>query len=357
MRVVKNLWDFVTHHTFIFAIFLLLFVFSVGGVLYTVNFLQNTMYGDYQRAEDERAFVVQVEDGTLGTKLTTLLKEKQPALQHVYCVIEQNNDLIFADFYGSRYNRAGVSVGTWFSEDDFSNGAKKIVLPNYPYIYSNSNIDDDILSIGDTYYIGTTAYKAIGMGLLDVGFQIPYNSVSDTSLFDKVIVALKEVKSQAFIQDFAEYLSNLFGGQVVSTPSEVRQNSFVESHPTETILVTGIMFVSVFTLAHIYIYLLDTRKREIAVRRISGQSIASATLLYYLEVLLLTTISYILAAVILKFCFLPLLQGYGTLFADNLDVSLLLIFYGITIALCTAVFLPSIIHFVKKSPSESLADA
>lgn len=358
MRLLRNIGDFVTHHTFVFVIFLLLFVVSFCGVLYTVNFLQNTMYGDYQRSEDDRAFVVRTNDSLLTEKLTTLLEEKQSQLQHVYCVIEQNDDLIFADFYGNRYNRAGASIGSWFSEEDIASGAKKIILPNYQYIYSSSDSEpDSLLSVGDVFYVGSTAYTAIGMGLLDSGYQIPYNSAEDTSVFCKTIVVLNEIKNQKAINDFADYLNGLFGGNVVAVPTKIQQTSFVATHPTETILVTGIMFVSVFSLAHIYLYILDVRKKEIAVCRISGQTIASATFFYYAEVVLLSSVAYLFAVFLTKFCILLPLKSEGALFNDTLNFAAVSAVFGITIVLCSAVFLPAIIHAVRKPPAEALSDA
>lgn len=357
MRVFRNLFDFITHHAFVFVIFLLLFIVSVCSVLYTINFLQNTTYGEYRSSEDERAFVVQVKDVDLTRKLQALIGERKAELQHVYCIVSNEDDVIIADFYGHRFNRDGVSVGSWFSEEDFARGAKKIILPNYQYIYSQSDIDaKDMLSIGDTYYIGETAYQAIGMGLLDVGFQVPYNSIDDTSIVTNVVVALYEIKNKEVVKEFAEYLSELLYGQVVAMPTEFKQNSFFVAHPIETILIVGIMSVSVFSLVYIYIYILETRKREIAIQRIVGQNITSAIFHYYAEVFLLSSLSYLLSVILVKFGILHLLWSEGYLFADTLNFSTIAIVYAVMIGVCSAVFLPAIVYNVKKSPAEAVSD-
>ena len=132
--------------------------------------------------------------------------------------------------------------------------------------------------------------------------------------------------------------------------------SFAEQYLKEGAVILGVMLISVFNLAYVYTYILDTRKREIAISRISGQTIFSAIATSYAEIFILSTLGYIIGVLIMKFLVLPLLSGRGFMFNDSIDVSQYLMLYLIFILVYSIVFLPSIINQMRKSPVEALTD-
>ena len=121
-------------------------------------------------------------------------------------------------------------------------------------------------------------------------------------------------------------------------------------------IISAFMLMSVFNLAYVYSYVLDTRRREIAINRISGQSILSCIGVFYLEMLIMSTIGYIISLAATKLVILPLMRGGGFMFADSLNISQCAFLYLILILIYSTVFLPSIAAEVRKSPSEALTE-
>lgn len=121
-------------------------------------------------------------------------------------------------------------------------------------------------------------------------------------------------------------------------------------------IISGFMLISVFNLAYVYSYVLDTRKREIAISRISGQTMLSAVGIFYLEMLVLSSFGYIISLIGMKLIVFPLISERGFMFVDSLNVPQCIMLYLILIFIYSIVFLPSIIIQIRKSPAEALAD-
>ncbi len=358
MRIFQNIRGFMTRHTAVFSAFSLLLIFSVCSALYTVNFLNNIIRNNEQSLEDERTYILAVNDAELDVKLKRLLSENE-ALSHVYCVINNGGEAVIADYYGHRYGREGVSYGEAFSESDLTEGAEKVILPNYPYLLSSGLLDEahTRYNIGDSYEIGGVEYKAVGIGLLsEFAYQIPYNSISDKSSVSNIAVATKSTGDTAEIEEFSKYLGELFGGDVIKQPEPSESSSESWKYSVEVLLIIGIMSMSIFNLAYMYIYILDTRKKEIAVNRISGQTVFSAVFTAGGEVLIISTAGYLISVIFMKIILFPLLRNEGFLFADSIDAFQYFVIYIMFMLIYAAVFLPAIVYQVKKPPKEALSD-
>lgn len=323
--------------------------------MYTVNSVYNIVAENKQSNENERTFAVSVNDEFLTDKLSILISERKN-LQHVYCIVNDGDKVIFTDYYGNRYGRADVSFGKWFSSDDIKDGANKVVLPNYPYLFGSDD-EGERFSIGDNIDICGKSYKAIGIGLLsEYVYQIPYNSIKDVSVISTVAVVIEKFGSQKEIESFSAYLKNLFDSDLSYYPQIESVAKSNRQFFLDTILIVGIMSLSVFNLVYLYMYILDKRKKEIAVNRISGQTIFSGVLNAYSEILIISTTVYIFCAVLMKLCVFRLLKRLGTGLFDLISFIQYLIVYLIFILICSLVFLPAIIRFMKKPPAEELTE-
>lgn len=356
MKIIKNIYKFITKSPAVFIAFALLMILSICSALYTFNFLLSVIKNNEQELEDERTYIVEVSAPDLDSRLSKI-DIKGKGISHIYCLIDNDGEAVIADYYGHRIGGDKVTIGSWFTESDFADGSKKVVLPNYPSLSRQPDFEFTRYDIGDSYEINGVSYEAIGIGALSgLTYQIPYNSIDDISLISAVAVATESFGDEKEIESLSTYLEQTLGGKVISRPDVNEKTSFAEQYLKEGAIIVGIMLMSVFNLAYVYTYILDTRKREIAINRISGQTISSAILTFYAEILILSTLGYIISALIVKFLILPGLSDRGFMFNDSIEVLQYIMLYLIFILIYSIVFLPSIINQIRKSPVEAMTD-
>lgn len=356
MKIIKNIYKFITKSPVVFIAFALLMILSICSALYTFNFLLSVIKNNEQELEDERTYIVEVSAHDLDSRLSKI-DIKGKGISHIYCLIDNDGEVVIADYYGHRIGGDKVTIGSWFTESDFADVSKKVVLPNYPSLSRQPDFEFTRYDIGDSYEINGVSYEAIGIGALSgLTYQIPYNSIDDISLISAVAVATESFGDEKEIESLSTYLEQTLGGEVISRPDVNEKTSFAEQYLKEGAIIVGIMLMSVFNLAYVYTYILDTRKREIAINRISGQTISSAILTFYAEILILSTLGYIISALIVKFLILPGLSDRGFMFNDSIEISQYMMLYLIFILIYSIVFLPSIINQIRKAPVEAMTD-
>ena len=146
--IFKNIRNFILNHTLVFIVFNLLLVFSVWSALYSVNLLNNVKKNNTQTSTEERTYILSVNDFELDGKLNRLIMNDKD-FDYIYCVIDNDGETVIADFYGHSHNSGGVSFGKRFSEEDLTEGAKKVILPNYPHFSAEELLQHTKLNIGD----------------------------------------------------------------------------------------------------------------------------------------------------------------------------------------------------------------
>ncbi len=150
-----------------------------------------------------------------------------------------------------------------------------------------------------------------------------------------------------FVLNAVDYNTKLFEGEDIT---------LAEQYLKDSAAISGFMLMSVFNLAYVYSYILDARKKEIAINRISGQTVFSAIIASYSEILILSTIGYIIGVLIMKLIVLPIISNLKFMFKDSIDAPQYFMLYLIFILIYSIVFLPSIISQMRKAPTEALTD-
>lgn len=352
--IFKNIRDLIRNHTLLFTIFTLLLAFSFCGVLYSVNLLTNVKRNNSKTPKEDRAYVFSVNDIALDNKLKRIALDDE-AFEHIYCVIDNHGERIIADFLAQDEEDGKVSFGKFFEQEDIEKGAKKVILPNYPNFSDEELAQHTVLKIGEIYTIGTTAYQAIGIGVhSQFVYQIPYNSIQDKSVISQVAIVTKSIGDKEQIRTLSSQLQSVFGGEIIQEPTAKELSFFSKHGLTDVFLVIGVTAVSVFNLAYIYLHILEMRKKEIAINRISGQTALSVVATSYGEVFILSTVVYFICVLFFDLVILPLLGGLGYWFADSLGFYQYLFVYIVLVAIYSIVFLPALICHAIKSPIEAL---
>ncbi len=352
--IFKNIRNFILNHTLIFVIFILLLAFSFCSALYSVNLLNNVKENNTKIAEEDRTYIFSVKDTELESKLNRLILDGKN-FERVYCVVDNDGERIIADFYECNGKNGEVSFGKWFSQEDIEKGTKKVILPNYPNFSAEELSQHTVLKIGEVYNIDGIPYQAIGIGALSqFVYQIPYNSIQDKSIISQVAIVTKRVDNKEQVQALSAYLEGVLGGTAVKLPSEKGTAAFDKQSFVDSLLVIGVMSMSVFNLVYIYLHILEMRKKEIAINRISGQTALSVVITSHGEVFILSTIVYLISALFIELLLFPLLGGLGYWFADSLGFYQYLFVYIVLIAIYSIVFLPALIRHAIKSPIEAL---
>ena len=344
-RIIKN-------NSFFYSFFCLILLFVICASLILINFSKTIIEENNKQNENSRTFLVSTDKVDIERKLELLVNDN---ISSIYCIIENNNDLILAYYKGIKYNKKAVCYGKWFSDYDLKDGTNKIILPNYPYFESNQDINLSKYEIGDSYYIDSKEYLVIGIGILtEPFFQIPYNSITDDMKISYVGVIYNSVNSNEEIEHNKELLESLFNGKVIQTPEEVSKMNFFEVYLKEIFFISLISLLILSVLVYLYNYILNTRKNEFIVKRVYDKSILKVVFSLLLELVLLVTVSYFIGLGI-YFVFVRIMSKWNMsnllyLF-DYVNV------YLIYLLIISILFVPIILKFKNKSITELLQDS
>lgn len=281
----NNIKNFLCKNTLMFTLFVLVFFVTNISVFYTYNFfLQITdmqeFYEDEARSYSMEWRGADVQGPGLEKRLSAFCEEVDVPLKRIYLqrLHENGKDILLADYLGNKSAEIKVYYGNYLTADSLY----ETVAPRS----SNYKIDD-------TFIIGGHVFKIIGINT-DEAFEIPI-AVWDWDAHAKVTIVTPDELSKNQEQHFTEAIRHIFNVETVALPAERAENRNLFM---EFFVIILLLCLTLINVAYIYSSLLEKRKSQCRILRMLGCGRLRCTCIYLLELWMLSTVIYALAALV-----------------------------------------------------------
>lgn len=244
-------------------------------------------------------------------------------------------DGVTVSYYnGSDYN---VSFGTYFIDEDI------------PQIVIGTLLETSA-EIGSYYTIDSQNYLIVGKRFLIDYNEINYAGISDLTSLSTICVVFSDIPSNRIKIEMTDILKNTFPNAVVNAPQEY--NPLTEyTNNDKLYIVIGLVLMSFLTMSFLYRYLLIKRRNNYAILQICGCKKITACVIFLGELIFLTIVPFMVAALIFKFALERILMNQWTYTIQLTLVHFITIFI-LSLAALILIFVPIILKYIIKTPKE-----
>lgn len=333
----KNLKHLIVKDRLVFILFLVGQLLCIMSVMYEYTFLRSS--NTHMSTDSSHKTISVSIDGEytaeqVKNKINSIVDERDNISQLFFV----NGDLHIDCMYPG--TKIIVSAGKYFSKESFNAGAKEIILST-----GFATLDEHV-GVGHT--LDGEEYTIVGLTAGSYNI-VPLNSYARVDELNDLNILLEAPPDDKEISSWSAYLAKLFPGCAVTPPERVNASVSQDALP----IVGIIIFIAALNIAFIYRYILQRRKKQYAIFRLSGCSKAGMAFLSYAEVFIWAAAVFMLSAafymvidsVIAKYWF----EDY---FNFELDLRGALNLFLIYIVITLLVYIPTISAFCKKNPLE-----
>ncbi|MFT3952813.1 MAG: ABC transporter permease [Oscillospiraceae bacterium] len=243
-----------------------------------------------------------------------------------------------------------LSSGRMLTQEDFVTGA-------YVAVMSPQRADQLGLDVGDTFTFLGNSYELVGT----YDFAEPFIDVPPATLpnlyDDNACVTINMngvMMTTKTYNGIQAAFRSVFGDYVKFPPIPTVEESEVQYYRTVMLISLLIAAVSAIDLAVLYKFILNTRRKQLAVFRITGCTKSRARRIYLSEILLFSLMSFAGAAAVYHFAVLPRLTKIFEFIADAYEPKTYLILGGIYLAAVYGILNAMIFFHIRKTPVELL---
>lgn len=367
--ILKNILNFIKNNTAIFVITIAVEIVTLLGVFTAYNYYVEKTEENKSYYQEMRTFAVTLTDtNELEENLSKVLDsgyeiERIYTYTNPYSLNLTKNDflrytepdgtvkeriagLFCSDYYGESTLKHKVIVGSDIDLSDTENAENEIVL--------SSDLNRAV-KVGEMFNINGLDYLVIGIGT-DTSNYIPYNTVIKNNLpIDGLGIVLKNEVDSAIAKKFSAILTDIFKTNSVHLP-EGEYGREISDYNKYIIFTCLMLFLSIFNFVYLYSYILDKRKKQYSILRIYGCTKLKGIMIYTIEAIIISSLSYLISVALYLFVHLPVLRMLDkyTFFAMNIDSFLIVFASFILIMLC--VVIPSIVKYSKKDIVDQYRD-
>ena len=304
------------------------FLYNVNA---NINASDPSVQGQYQVATIDLTGLTKEQVGNSFD----IIKYQRHDILFAFSIFQDNGNMIAATHTYTPY----LYFGRYFTKQEIDSGSATAILSQS--LYDEYHESSQIMISGKPYDIFTYSDR--------VFTEIPFNSLDENTQLVTMQIFFKNMLSLSMVEALGKQLKNAFPSSSITLPSAPDLQA-VSKNLYKSYLSIFIIIVALLNLSYLYRYLLKKREKKYGVYRVCGCSTAKGFLIYYVEVLTITSILYILTSLLFHFAverFLPLINEtltYTLFFADYL------IFYAAFIVLVSLIFIPVIITFNIKKP-------
>lgn len=309
--VLKNLKNFILTHKIVFTIFILCEFVSFATATYmAAQFASNQkewVEGNlaYKTFSIESSF----SNEDISNKISQV-KEKFPQVLMVKVYMDKLRMQANA-IYPPKTERY-VYSGRYFSEDEFYNGAKQIII----------NEDSENFSVGNIIKIQDMILEVIGVNYSIGNYsEIPYSALTNLEEITRLSFSLEKIPKSEERELFLSSLKEIFQTDEIKSPENINILA-VSSVTIEYLVCIVVPLFLLYNLSFLYEYVLNSRKKNFAVMRLVGCSSKKAFSIFGIEILIISTIVYSLSCVFLAFVVIPItiyfdIEGINFLYFED----------------------------------------
>lgn len=338
--LMKNIAGFIKNKL-IFALFSIGLVVTLTAVFFLYNVNANINASD---PDAQSKYQVATIDLTGLTKEQVNEAYEQFSSQRkdilfAFSIFQDNGNMIAASHSHTPY----LYFGRYFTSKDMTDGTAVAIVSKS--LYEEYHDHSQIRIKGQPYEILAYSDRAFT--------EVPFHSLAQDVELDAMQVFFKKMLSKSMVDALGEQLAGAFPTSLVKLPSAPDIQA-VSKNLYQSYLSILIVIVALLNLSFLYRYILNKREKKYGVYRICGCSTGKGFLLYFTEIMVITSAFYLLTAILFHFGIerlLPLMNdtlGYTLFLADYL------VFYAVFIVLVSLIFIPAIIKFNQKRPIDLL---
>ncbi|MCD7728202.1 MAG: hypothetical protein LUH57_07655 [Ruminococcus sp.] len=254
-------------------------------------------------------------------------------------------------------------VGRFFTDEEIQNG-EAVCIANAEYINNNA-VQTEGLSIREDdgeYYVNLLGneYKIIGQGSsgLRSYMYIPLINAPDelymySGMFVKFNEPLTVEENNKYVSIMNEYLGDMLVNDLDVAVVNVDKQTFYNTNIWLSVIIA---FAAAINLAVLYRYVLTTRRKTLAIFRLTGATKNKIRRIYITETLGISVVIFVICAVIFNFAVLPWLTKYYPYCAEVYNLKIYGIMFLIYAAISYIVLNAMIIAQISRSPVELLRE-
>lgn len=319
-----------------FYLISLVFIFTSVCLLYIYSFSKSYINDRNYRNEVFRSYIVDYNSDGIEEKIDDFINAHKKDIRRIYATVQNKDGITKANYYGESAAKFKVIYGNRAVEKN------EIIVPE-------KNKNNIFYSIGDGYYLFDREYKITGINLTDT-----YELVYDSSLNDKNILQSWVIVTEALLKDnkqddFIADIKELFQTENIVLPETEKVES--DTNIAFAIIVL-LALLSAINLTFIYHCLLKRRKQQQAVFYILGCSKIKQYRIYIGEMLLITSILYLLCCIFTQFVLFDIMNKVNPIYYLKLGLSeYLMLYFTYTLLIIIILTRKTVMHF-KKTPYE-----
>lgn len=338
--IIKNVIGFIKNSA-IFSLFSMGLVATLLAVFFLYNINSNINASD---PDAQNRYQIATID------LTGFSKEQIQASFEV--IKQQRNDIAFAYsiFWDNEHmvaaahtDRPYLYSGRYFSKTDIDSGNASAILSGS--LYEEYHEKSHIIIGGKTYDILAFSDR--------VFTEVPFTSLPSNIQINSLQLFFKNMLSKSKIQVLGKQLAQSFPGAFVDLPSAPDLKA-VSKNLYQSYMSLLIAAVALLNLSFLYRYILKKREKKYGIYRICGCSQLKGFTLYFSEILIITSILFLLASLFFHCVVEQLLPVVNENLSYTLFIEDYLILYVVFLVLVSIIFIPVILRYNRKKPIDFL---
>lgn len=338
MLILLNIKTLIKNNkTMFYLIFIIFFVSSVG-VIYIYNYYTLTETKNSVYFEKQRLYTIECGSEKIDEKLQFLVKKYSANLQRVYAYFNNESDAIIVNYFGEAAAKNKVIFGNYLSDNN-----KEIIVPQY-----NSSSNKTNKNLDDYYNIKDESFKVVGIGFTSQ-YEISYEKLNNKSLIQGVAIITNSFFTQSEKKQFSTEMKDIFDSEYVNFPAESSNNP---DSLLDWIIVFGLAFLGILNISFVYVSILEKRKKQQAVFYMLGCKKLHLYALYISEMLIISTIFYLLSVVFTRCILFSILVKINTEFVFVLGVNNICYLYSVFVIIMLVLFVIQSLKFFVKTPYE-----
>lgn len=173
-----------------------------------------------------------------------------------------------------------IILGEYFIKTDFESGAKQIIINN----------PTESTRIGDYVEIYGYKYKIVGINQSNGYYynEVPPSALPNFNGSYRLSICLKEIPTNTQKEEIQAYMHEVFPNSIIEEPTQINIIIFA-SNMTEYAICVGIIALSVLNTAYLYEYILEIKKKQLIIMRITGCSKKRCLLISIVEILIISS--------------------------------------------------------------------
>ena len=257
----------------------------------------------------------------------------------------EDGQIVSSKYFRNVHEKEGTLTGMYFTDEMYASGQKYALMDQ---VFMKSKKAKEELRIPDPeapmgYAISLQGERYSVIGSIDARNMavVPITALHDDTEFRSYIGInfgdeneLRPINKKEY-EDLKETFLNAFGDAVEVPDLEIPDNELIYLYRTIMLISVVIAAIAAFNFTQLYLYLLEKRRRRIAIMRICGCTKAKAAGIFLSECMMLILPVYLLSLLLFQKIILPSFsekyQYMEEAYSASIYVILFLIYFGISI--------------------------